>query len=103
MLSLIHLVASLFILARQRVKDKIARDREERAQKVPQSMVVLYVTFSVETNNKLNNCCALLFLFSLGHPQAPLHHPSLPRLVLHHQPVRVLLPLKRSMMSPGYR
>lgn len=110
-----------FIPVRQRVKDKIARDREERAQKVTQSLVqllvllkfpfypvpfiFLFITTSAGTNNNLHDCFFHFTWSSLeavGRQARP-HRPNLPSPAPRHPPATALHPLRRSMMSPGYR
>ena len=103
----------VFVPVRQRVKEKIARDREERAQKVNVifysllpfvSYWIYYHHFcSKKKNHNLDVFFFFLFSSEVVEHRAQPQRPNLPSPAPRRPPVTALHPLKRSMMSPGYR
>lgn len=99
-------VLFVFVPVRQRVKEKIARDREERAQKVIFIFYSLLQFFLIEFITTISVLTWMFFfLFSseaVDHRAQP-QRPNLPSPAPRRPPATALHPLRRSMMSPGYR
>lgn len=90
----------VFLLTRQRVKDKIARDREERAQKVTSCYDLVFLL-----NWHIFNIHCFVYLLSLvvGELRARPQHPNQPNPTSHRPPVKAPHLLRRNMMNREYR